>query len=142
MRDCSEDRACWREKTGLQAVSGSAGNASPKVTRHVLLTRPAPSRAGRAFSCLIQIKSGPAAQHHLLGHAQARLADDSVAGLDNGSRRTLGLRAFEHDVTFIGGWPAVLATESEAARACAFAWICTRGKNNRLQSLLRAECRK
>src|SRR5262245_26224372 len=46
------------------------------------------------------------------------------------------------DVNFIGVRPAVLATESEAGRDCAFAWICARGKNNRLQSLLRAERQK
>ena len=45
-------------------------------------------------------------------------------------------------VTFIGARPAVLATENVARRACAFARICARGKNNRLQSLLRAERRK
>jgi hypothetical protein len=45
-------------------------------------------------------------------------------------------------VSFTGVRPAVLATENVARRACAFARICARGKNSRLQSLLRAERRK
>jgi len=65
-----------------------------------------------------------------------------VVCLDGVSRRTVGLCALVNDVNFIGARPAVSATESEAARAPVFAWICAREKNNRLQSLLRAERRK
>ena len=62
--------------------------------------------------------------------------------VDGVSRRTVGLRAFVHDVSFTGVRPAVLATENVARRAYVFARICTRGNNIPLQSLLRAERRK
>jgi hypothetical protein len=76
------------------------------------------------------------------GHARTRLADDSVACLDDVSRRTLGLCAFVHDVNFTGVRPSASAAQSIARRAAAFALTSTRGNNSRLQNLLRAGFRK
>ena len=128
--DCDEDYESWPEKTGLQALSGNVGD-SPSVRPVLVDGRPGPHpapklRGSGCIFCLEQVASDPCRHgRSRRQHAKTRLADNRVGCLDDVSLRTLGLCAFVRGVNFIGGWPAVLATESEARLACAFARICT-----------------